>query len=83
MLESINKLIITQPSAELRNHTCYSNFITLEEKLPNETINEGKEILAKSVIDDLKEAGEVPIAILFSQKQKPCLYIDVWTEKLK
>ena len=81
MEDNIKQLIITKPNSELKKHVYYSNFVELEDNLPDETIEEGKEILAKSVIDDLKKVGEIPIAILFSQKH--CLHIDVWTEKLK
>ena len=81
--KSVSKLIITEPNEELKKHMHYYNFIELLDNY--EGIKEAKEVLAKSVIDDIEEYGETPIAILLSQNlsrtQNICLHIDVWVER--
>lgn len=69
--------MVTQPDEGLKKHKNYSQYVTLEQNVTDEIIQEGKEVLAQAMIDDLEKAGETPIAISFSLKQKLYLYTDV------
>ena len=69
------------PNTKLKNHAHYCNVLVLEENVSGETVEEAKEVLIKSMIDDIKGDGEIPISILLSQKQNTCLHIDVWTNR--
>lgn len=77
-LKRIDKLTVAQPNEELKKHKHYSQYIALEKNVTDEIIQEGKEVLAQSMIDDLEEAGETPIPISFFLKQNLCLHTDVW-----
>ena len=78
----INKLMVAQPDEELKKHKRYSQYVALEQNVTDEIIQEAKEVIAQSMIDDLKKAGETPIAISFALKQNLYLHTDVWTKNL-
>ena len=80
-LEELLAKYNTVSNTKLKDNAHYCNVIVLEENVSDEIIEEAKEVLTKSVIDDIKEKGETPISILLSQKQNTCIHVEIWSNK--
>lgn len=82
--KSTKDLMITQPNTELEKHVHYYNSLVLESNY--EDVEEAKEVLTTSSIDDIEKDGEIPIAILLSQNllanQNIYLQVEIWTKRL-